>query len=187
MKSRTDGGREGRMSLGETIRKAREGHQLTQSALAQRVGVTPGFITKLEKGEALPGSELVLALAGVLDLGSGELLHLAESARSERSGRRIRTRGAAIRQVLGVGGPRPPGSAQVSERNPLPRAEQLGRMILDDEELRSAFEHLRAAVADPDLKATVLKTLETFARQSGRSAQTPDRDRRKEAPKTDRS
>src|SRR5260370_33307389 len=112
MKSRTVGGGEVRMSLGETIRKAREGHQLTQSALAQRVGVTPGFITKLEKDEALPGSELLLALAGVLDLTSEELLKLAESARRERSGRRIRPRGASIRDVLGENGPKDAVSAE---------------------------------------------------------------------------
>jgi transcriptional regulator with XRE-family HTH domain len=174
------------MSLGETIRKAREGHQLTQSALAGRVGVTPGFITKLEKDEALPGSDLLLALAGVLDLASEELLKLAENARSEQTGRRIRTRGAAIRQVLRVRGPKQPAPAEAFERERQLTAEQLGRMILDDQELRSAFEHLRTALADPDLKGAVLKTLETFAHQAGRSASIPDRDRTPQSSVMDR-
>jgi transcriptional regulator with XRE-family HTH domain len=174
------------MSLGETIRKAREGHRLTQSALAERVGVTPGFITKLEKDEALPGSELLLALAGVLDLTSEDLLKLAEGARTERTGRRIRTRGAAIRQVLGVGGTQQSAPAEAFEQEPLPRADQLGRMILESPELRTAFEHLRAALADPDLKGAVLKTLETFAHQAGRNHAIPDRDRKNETSRMDR-
>jgi transcriptional regulator with XRE-family HTH domain len=174
------------MSLGETIRKAREGHQLTQGALAERVGVTSGFITKVEKDEALPGSDLLLALAGVLDVTGEELLRLAEGARSERSSRRIRTRGAAIRQVLGVGGPKQPAPAEAFEQAPGPGAEQLARMILDDPELRSAFEHLRTALADPDLRGAVLKTLETFAYQAGRSRSIPDRGRNEETSERER-
>src|SRR4051794_41135893 len=98
------------MSLGETIRMARDRRQLTQNALAERVGVTSGFITKLEKDETLPGNELLLALASVLELDGGDLLELVDRARGERAGRRIRTRGAAIRKVLGVGGPGEPAS-----------------------------------------------------------------------------
>ena len=175
------------MSLGETIRKAREEHRLTQSALAGRVGVTPGFITKLEKDEALPGTELILALAGVLKLPREDLFKLAETARSERSGRRIRTRGAAFRMGLGV--PAPKGSAPPESpgKKPLPGSEQLGRMILDDSELQSAFEHLRAALADPELKGAVLKMLETFARQAGRSGSVRESDRGNEGSRRERS
>jgi transcriptional regulator with XRE-family HTH domain len=175
------------MSLGETIRKAREGHRLTQSTLAERVGVTPGFITKLEKDETLPGAELVLALAGVLKLSRDDLLKLAENARSERSGRRIRTRGAAIRMVLGVPAPKESAPPESSGKRPRPDAEQLGRMILDDSELQSAFEHLRAALADPELKDAVLKMLETFARQAGRGGSLRHRDRNTETSSTRRS
>jgi transcriptional regulator with XRE-family HTH domain len=167
------------MSLGETIRKAREGHELTQNALAERVGVTPGFITKLEKDEALPGSDLLLALAGILDLRREDLLKLAETARTERSGRRIRTRGALVREVLGVGEAKQRAPGKVFEHEARPLAEQLGQVILGDPELRAAFEHLRVALADADLKGAVLKTLETFAHQAGRSQSIPDRDNEK--------
>src|SRR5262249_2400597 len=54
------------MTPGSLIRESRESHGLTQTQLAERVGVTPGFITKLEKNEALPGTELTLTLANLL-------------------------------------------------------------------------------------------------------------------------
>jgi len=76
----------------------------------------------------------------------------------------------------GASGPNQPASAQALEQEPLPEAEQLGRMILGDPELRSAFEHLKTALTDADLKGAVLRTLETFAHQAGRSHTIPDRD-----------
>jgi transcriptional regulator with XRE-family HTH domain len=172
------------MSLGDTIRKAREQHNLTQSALAERVGVTPGFITKVEKGEALPGAELLLALAGELNLARDELLNMADIVRGERAGQRIRTRGNAIRQVFGVGVPREAASTEALEQGTRPGAEQLGRMIMADQELRSAFENLRTALADPELRNVVLKTLETFARQAGRGPTVSDRGRQKGLPES---
>jgi transcriptional regulator with XRE-family HTH domain len=172
------------MSLGDTIRKAREQHNLTQSALAERVGVTPGFITKLEKGEALPGAERLLALAGVLELKADELLNMAAISGGERAGQRIRTRGSVIRQVYGVGVPRDAGSTAGLEQGPRLGAEQLARLIAADQELRLAVEHLRTALDDPELRSVVLKTLETFARQAGRGPTVSDRDRQKGPPDT---
>jgi transcriptional regulator with XRE-family HTH domain len=86
--------------LGDTIREARERLGWTQAALARQVGATPGFITKLEKNEALPGQELLLALANVLKLDAEPLRGLADRTRQGRAGQRVRTRGAAVRGVV---------------------------------------------------------------------------------------
>ncbi len=43
--------------------KANEGKGITQAHLARRVGVGRSFITKLEKGIAQPGAELMLRTA----------------------------------------------------------------------------------------------------------------------------
>jgi transcriptional regulator with XRE-family HTH domain len=154
------------MSLGETIRKAREEHRLTQSALASRVGVTASFITKVETGEALPRAELLVSLSGILDLPAHALLKMADATRVERAGERIRTRGGMFRQTVGVRTPRQPASAASFEKKPQ-TAEQLAQMIQADQELQSAVEHLTTALGDPELRDVVLKTLETFARQAG--------------------
>ncbi len=147
------------MTVGDQIREARERLGWTQSALAERVGVTPSYITKVEQDTALPGYELLLQLANVLVLDGERLLAQMERSRQERSGQRIRTRGAGVRNVYGV------GADQEEPRVPT-TAEQLGREVLGDADLRAAFTHLRAALADPELKPVVLKVLETFARQA---------------------
>src|SRR5262249_39373162 len=91
------------MALGEQIRTARERLGSTQAYLAERVGVTPSYVTKLEKDEALPRYDLLVALANVLVLDSERLLALTERSRQERAGERIRTRGGMARGTFGIG------------------------------------------------------------------------------------
>jgi transcriptional regulator with XRE-family HTH domain len=151
------------MTLGEQIREARDRLGWTQSVLAERVGVTPSYITKVEQNAALPSYELLLRLANVLVLDGERLLAQMERDRQERTGQRIRTRGATMRGVYGVGADReePSGEPRVPST-----AEQLGREVLGDPDLQAAFTHLRAVLADPELKPVVLKVLETFALQA---------------------
>jgi transcriptional regulator with XRE-family HTH domain len=160
------------MTLGDLVREARERLGWTQSHLAERVGVTPSFVTKVEKNEALPSYDRLLALANVLVLDSEQLLSLMEQAKQERTEQRIRTRGAAVRGAYGLvrtrGGS--PGNAPDTVHPPT-TAEQLGREILDNPDLQRAFTFVRAALADPDLKPAVLKTLEAFAQQAKPEAQ----------------
>jgi transcriptional regulator with XRE-family HTH domain len=153
------------MTFGSTIREARERLGWTQKALAERIGVTPGFITKLENDQALPSLDLVLALANALLVDRDTLLELCNRARQERAGQRIRTRGSAASAILTGGeeeGTLPERARGAPEMKNT--AEQLGQAILGDEELRLAFSYLRDALADPELKEAVLKSLEAFAR-----------------------
>ena len=62
--------------------------------------------------------------------------------------------------------PGEPASRGPTEQEPQSEA-GLGDLSSTYRELKSAFEHLRSALAAPDLKGAVLKTLETFALQAG--------------------
>jgi transcriptional regulator with XRE-family HTH domain len=153
------------MTLGEKVRAARERLKLTQEGLASQVGASPSFITRVERDQALPGDELLLALATVLVLDSGELKRLAEQAKRERQDVRVRTRGAA------VGRPIEPRDEpqELAQQEPKPTPESLAALaaqIFADEDLKIAFAHLRIVLADPALKATVMKLLEVFSQQA---------------------
>ncbi|MEA4926510.1 MAG: helix-turn-helix transcriptional regulator [Syntrophomonadaceae bacterium] len=47
------------MLIGERIKKLREAVKLTQEAFAERLKVTKGFISNLEKGRVLPSDQLI--------------------------------------------------------------------------------------------------------------------------------
>lgn len=155
------------MALGDLIREARERLGWTQIDLAARVGVTPSFITKVEKNEALPSYDRLLALGNVLVLDSERLLSLVEHAKQERSLQRLRARGVAVRGAYGLRGEREPSREETSQSvRSSTTAEELAQEILADQDLQTALLNLRAAFAKPDLKTVVLKTLEAFAQQA---------------------
>lgn len=62
-------------NLGVTIREERERAGMTQSALASRLNMTPGNLSKLEKGDgkATPRFDTVARIAAVLGLSLDEL------------------------------------------------------------------------------------------------------------------
>ncbi len=66
-------------SFGDRIRKQRRKRLLTVRALAQMVGRTPGYISRVETRGELPSAELICKLAAVLDAGVEELLAIARS------------------------------------------------------------------------------------------------------------
>lgn len=145
-----------------TIRQAREKKGWTQKQLADAIGVTPSFITKLEAGQTLPGNDLCLAMADALGLSLDELLEEVENARAESSQHRIRTRGAAVRGALRTRGARatPSPTPPVEEMS----ADEIAREIAADADLRVAYQNLKLALADPQKREAVLVALEAFAR-----------------------
>ncbi len=56
------------MNLGEAIRSARTAKDLTQEALAAAVGVVPQTVSKWERGESQPDTELLSPLADALGI-----------------------------------------------------------------------------------------------------------------------
>jgi transcriptional regulator with XRE-family HTH domain len=150
------------MKLLTIIRQAREKRGWTQKQLADAIGVTPSFITKLEAGQTLPGNDLCLAMADALGLSLDELLEEVENARAETSQHRIRTRGAAVRGALRTRGARTTRPA-VPPDNEM-SAEEIAREIAADDDLRVAYQNLKLALADPQKRQAVLVALEAFAR-----------------------
>jgi len=152
-------------NLGEMIRRARERLGWTQTQLAQRIGVTASFITKVEKDEAVPSYDRLIALGNVLVLETTTLIALSQRKKDERVEQRIRTRGAIARSAYRLEGTGPALGPEGTARLPN-TAEQIGKEILDDPDLQATFNWLRTILANPELKNIVLKTLETFAKQA---------------------
>ncbi len=62
------------MNLGEIIRKMRITKGLTQKALADKLGKTPQYVSKLEKSTNSPNISTLSRLAAALDVGLSDLL-----------------------------------------------------------------------------------------------------------------
>ena len=60
--------------LGIRVRQQRELHNLTQSQLARKVGVTGSFIGHIERGEKKASVETVVALCNALEISPSVLL-----------------------------------------------------------------------------------------------------------------
>lgn len=144
------------------IKHARERKGWTQRQVASAIGVTPGFITKVESEQALPSYERCIALAGVLELSFDSLWAEVEKARVEAHQQSIHTRGAAVRGALRTPGvlAEPPMGSSAAELS----APDIARDMAADAELRVAYRDLKYALADPQLRETVLNTLRAFAR-----------------------
>ncbi|MBB4685816.1 helix-turn-helix domain-containing protein [Amycolatopsis jiangsuensis] len=65
-------------SLATALRAARESHELSAGALAERSGVSRAMIGKIERGEAQPTAVLLSRLATALGLTLSELVARAE-------------------------------------------------------------------------------------------------------------
>jgi transcriptional regulator with XRE-family HTH domain len=144
------------------IKHARERKGWTQRQVASAIGVTPGFITKVESDQALPSYERCIALAGVLQLPFDTLWVEVEKARVEAHQQSIHTRGAAVRGALyprsAVAEPSPEASV------PELRVEDIAQEMTADPELRAAYRDMQRALADPLLREAVLNALRAFAR-----------------------
>lgn len=58
---------------GRNLRKLRQEKGMTQWELSKAVGVTPGRILLIERGDVVPGDDLVAALAEALGVSKDEL------------------------------------------------------------------------------------------------------------------
>lgn len=155
------------MQLAALIKRARAAKGWSQKQLADTIGVTPGFVTKLEAGHAFPSYERCLTLANVLGLPLDDLWPRVEEARVEASQQRLRTRGLAMRGAVRIRG----ALGEPPEETPTPElsVEEIARELASDAELQTAYRNLKLALADPQMRPTVLAALDAFARvaQSG--------------------
>ena len=145
----------------ELIKQGREKKGWTQKQLADAIGVTSGFVTKVETEQSLPSYEICVAMARALDLPLEKLWSGIESARTEALQQRIKTRGAAVRGAIRTRG--------AAVRKPARSEQQLdvaeiAREIAADADGQAALRDLRIALADPQMRPAVLAALAGFAR-----------------------
>ena len=64
--------------LGQNIRRLRIERKLSQSKLAEMLGISPQAVSKWERGNALPDIDLLIPLADVFSLTLDELFKRSE-------------------------------------------------------------------------------------------------------------
>ena len=77
--------RELKKIVGDNVRKERLLHKLTQSSLAEKIGVSLKQITAIETGKAYPRPETVVALCKALETNPSTFFHTgSENAEEKR-------------------------------------------------------------------------------------------------------
>lgn len=61
--------------LGERLRAAREARRLTLEVVAERSGLTKGYVSKVERNQATPSVAVLIKLCTALDLSIGDLFN----------------------------------------------------------------------------------------------------------------
>ncbi len=69
-----------RAALGREVRRRRLAAGLNGRQLAEQAGITPGFVSQMEKGQAMPSVATLLAISSALDVSIGELFEASQSA-----------------------------------------------------------------------------------------------------------
>jgi transcriptional regulator with XRE-family HTH domain len=64
--------------LGERLRAAREARRLTLEVVAERSGLTKGYVSKVERNQATPSVAVLIKLCTALDLSIGDLFNPQE-------------------------------------------------------------------------------------------------------------
>ena len=75
-----------KLTIGENIRNFRRKNDLTQEALADRLGVTYQSISRWENGTTYPDLELIPAISEVLGVTADELLGMPQIEKEKRAG-----------------------------------------------------------------------------------------------------
>ena len=149
------------MKLAALIKDTRTSKGWSQKQLAGMIGATPGFVTKLETGDALPSYERCVTLANALQLSVDYLRALVEEDRATVARQRLFTRQAAIQGALRTH--EAPSVPSAAPSAPGVSMEDLARELATDPELQTAYRNLKQALADPQMRPHVLATLEAFA------------------------
>lgn len=149
------------MKLATLIKDTRTAKGWSQKQLAGMIGATPGFVTKLETGDALPGYERCVTLANALQLSMDDLWALVEEDRATVARQRLATRQAAIQGALQSH--QVPSGPSATPSTPGVSAEALARELAADSDLQTAYHNLKQALADPQMRPHVLAALQAFA------------------------
>src|ERR1700689_3980637 len=88
--------------LGSRLRELRTDRDETLAQTAERAGISPQYLSEVERGRKEPSSEMIAALAGALDTTLPDLTLAVPEALSRLSRVRAGTR-AAISRAAGAG------------------------------------------------------------------------------------
>lgn len=87
--------------LGERLRALRLHHEETLMETAARAGVSPQYLSEVERGRKEPSSEMIAAIAGALDTTLVDLTsRVSEELRRQRDDDRFR---ASVQQLFAQG------------------------------------------------------------------------------------
>ena len=79
------------LKFGSRLKEIRKAQGLTQEALAEKVDLSPQYLSRLEAGHQSPSLETVARLADVLDLELGDLFDLGHQGTIKEVRERLRT------------------------------------------------------------------------------------------------
>lgn len=150
------------MSYGEIIRMQRGLLGLTQRELGDKIGCTDGYIAHLERQVKIPSYDLVMAMVGTFQFTAEEeqdFLKSVDAAKSSVSQQRIRTRGAAVRGFL-----RHRVSPAGGEKNHAD-AQRIAQDLNQISGLKEAYQDLKTALSNPQIRDIAIETLRAFARK----------------------
>src|SRR5688572_16739931 len=130
------------MTAANLIKQAREDKKWTQRQLADAIGMTPGFIAKLEGRDSLPSYDVCVLLTNVLNLSLEALWQSLDSGRREAVDQRLRTRGAVAGAAVRTrGAVRARGGAQESGPRSAHGPAEIALEIAGHPELLTAYRH----------------------------------------------
>lgn|GEM_PF-2747345 len=87
------------MTIGKIIRRAREKRGLTQKQIAEQLGISVSYITKIETDELLPGDETLINIAQTVGLDSTALLERLQTERTNNQRQKQEARNKLRRQT----------------------------------------------------------------------------------------
>ena len=91
--------------FGVLIKRSRENLGLTVRALADAIGKSPGYISRIEVQGEIPSVDLVVELAAALE---GNVEEFLESAKNDSMARAVREVEAKYRDALSLPNNKPP-------------------------------------------------------------------------------
>jgi DNA-binding XRE family transcriptional regulator len=91
--------------LGRRLRALRSEREETLAGTAERAGISPQYLSEIERGRKEPSSEMIAALAGALDTSLADLTFAVTEELRRLSG--IGTASGAFTRAVGVPAPAP--------------------------------------------------------------------------------
>lgn len=70
--------------IGKRIQKIRKIKELSQEEIAEKVGISPNYISSIERGKANPTLDLLIAIAGVMKVTIVEFFEVEDEIKDKK-------------------------------------------------------------------------------------------------------